>query len=249
MHVLRTLPCVCRNGDSITEKTCLGALENLRLWCKRETYINYYKIMQEGMKWMFPQGLGEHHRGNADLYQLWQALYSSSWNTKSCGIWWIYDKSMDRWKDAKMDGRVKNILLEKKSIHLWTENYKGIHERDTSRWMSWYREIKEIWYVQGTDSSLVWWRRMFSKMTENEIEMLKETRTWKAFHTSSKNVVLVSNKKMQKILSKNWHDLICQVWTELQRSKVFESCSHRMVDITTLEFRLIKYTLSPFLIA
>lgn len=62
---------------------------------------------------------------------------------------------MDRWKDAKMDGMVKNILLEKKSIHLWTENYKGIHERDASRWMAWYREIKEIWYVQGTDSSLV----------------------------------------------------------------------------------------------
>lgn len=56
--------------------------------------------------------------------------------------------------DAQMDGRVKNILLGEKSIHLWTENYKCIHERDTSRWMMWHREIKEIWYVQGTDKQL-----------------------------------------------------------------------------------------------
>ena len=57
---------------------------------------------------------------------------------------------------------------------------------------------KRFSMFRAQTSRLVWWRRMFSKMTENEIEMLKETRTWKAFQTSSRNVVLVSNKKNTK---------------------------------------------------
>ena len=46
--------------------------------------------------------------------------------------------------DTQMDGRVKDGFLEEKSILWWTEDYKGIHERDTSTWMAWYREIKEL---------------------------------------------------------------------------------------------------------
>ena len=119
------------------------------------------------------------------------------------------DGCIDGWKGQEypfrgkisslVDWKLYNYVKSKNKIKFKKMKTIKVYMKETLP-AGWHgtEKSKRFGMFRAQTSRFVWWRRMFSKMTENEIEMLKETRTWKAFQTSLRNVVLVSNKKNTK---------------------------------------------------